>query len=311
MSPAKGDRDPEEQLALDRQLAWEAQLGLDKEARPADSPYFDEVGQPQLAEAAVLFLDLLGTRAIRSPVEAKRHLGITHLAVRQARAWSLAGNDKRHEGAIYSFSDNIGLGYPIHGGWEAASALAFLAIETGYLQLAFLVHGLFSRGGISVELFFADPTLDFIHGPALERAVTLEHTLAVYPRVILDEAAVAIASAAIVDEERESGDSSGWRQQLLVDEHGVVFVNYLHTLFDEVAEDVPSASAFLPKHRRYIEENLRRYERTPRVEDKYRWAAAYHNYFVETYGPDKLEKDPSDLLVSCSRPLDQFAAFGS
>jgi hypothetical protein len=303
------DEDTREQQELAEQMAFEARLGFDSQPL-IDSPYFDDEGQPQLVEAAVLFLDLLGTRGTRTAAEARTHLRDTHRAVAQARRWSLAGGDKRQEGAIYSFSDNVGLGYPVDGGWTRERALAFLCFEVSYLQLAFRLHGLFSRGAIALDLFFADPSLEFIYGPALERAVYLEHGHAVYPRVILDEAALAIASTARAAAEEGASGISAWRDQLLVDEHGVVFVNYLHTLFDEAADDVPSAHRFLQKHRNYIAENLRRHEGKPRVEDKYRWAAAYHNHFVETYGPDKLEGEIAPLLVRCVRPLGQFTSFG-
>lgn len=297
-----------EQHELADQVALEARLGFDSEP-VEDSPYFDSDGQPQLIDAAVLFLDLLGTRGPRTADESRAHLRSTHCAVTQARQWSLAGGDKRHEGAIYSFSDNVGLGYPVGGTWTPGRALAFLCFEVGYLQLAFLMSGLFSRGAIALDLFFADPALEFIHGPALERAVNLEHDQAVHPRVILDDAAVGIAREALLADEAESGSVSAWREQLLVDEDGTVFVNYLVTLLDPVADDVPSTTLFMRDHKEAIEQNLLHFADISRVAEKYRWAASYHNHSVLNL--DALRLAPEEYLVTADGPDRGFTPFGA
>jgi hypothetical protein len=294
-------------LAQHRKLA--AQLGLEASGRTAPDPYFDATGQPQLLNAAVLFLDLLGTRGDRTPEQANAHLRLTHQAVRQARQWSSAGPDKHQEGALYSFSDNISLGYPVHGAWDDDMALWYLVLDSAHLQLAFLVNDLFSRGGIALDLFFADPALDFLHGPALNRAVALEHGCATYPRIVLDQPAVDQIRQYMTAEGQD--ESSGWREALLIDEEGVVFINYLYTLLEEVLPDVPAAETFLPRHRDLIETNLQQFAGVEGVEAKYRWVAAYHNFFVAEFAEELPEGVASSCQVTCSRPLGQFQPFTS
>lgn len=296
--------DVDRSLAQHQKLA--AELGLEASGRTAPDPYFDATGQPQLRQAAVLFFDLLGTRGDRSPEQAQTHLQLTHGAVRQARQWSSAGPDKHQEGSLYSFSDNISLGYPVHGPWDEAMALWYLILDSGHLQLAFLLSGLFSRGGIAFDLFFADPALDFLHGPALNRAVALEHSCARYPRVVLDQLAVDRISDSMLAEQDGSFD---WRETLLVDQEGVVFINYLHTVLDEVLPDVPSPEEFLPRHRDLIESNLRQFAHVESIEAKYKWAASYHNYFLSAFSEELPEGLAEGCTVTCAEPLGLFEPF--
>lgn len=293
-------RDFEEQVALAKMIdAGEAEV-------PADSPYFDSHHQPQLADAFVLFLDLLGTSGVRGPSDARHHLQVTRRAMEQARRWSLsAGGDKQSEGAIYSFSDNIGLGYPTASHLGVRGSLSFLLVEVSYLQLAFANLGFFTRGAIARDGFFADPRVEFIHGPALNRAVLLEKSRALYPRVILDEATVAEAHAGLAEE----GQQSDWNRLLLVDEAGAVSVNYLLSVFDEVGGEFPEPAATLRLHAEHIQANLHRFDGMTGVEEKYRWLAAYHNYFVGHFTEAKL--DGPVETVTCSRPIGEFRPLGS
>lgn len=168
--------------------------------------------------------------------------------------------------------------------------------------MAFIEHGLFARGAIASGAFFADE--DFIHGPALERAVDLEKHRAVHPRVVLDEASIALAT-----ERLASGDAAeqGWRDQLLVDEEGVVFVNYLQTVIDDPVDSF-DPHAMLVRHRTLVEANLHAFDGVERVEQKYRWLAAYHNHFVRS---QDAELGDDRLLVRCSRPIGEFMPLAS
>jgi hypothetical protein len=275
--------------------------------RIAKSPYFNEAGDPQLLDAVVLFLDLLGTRGVRSPQEARDHLYVTRRAMQQARRWSLSTGSRDDEGAIYSFSDNIGLGYPLSSHLGPLGSLVFMFTEVSFLQLAFANMGFFSRGAIAKAGFFADPDpeLGFIHGPALERAVALEKSRAEYPRVILDEATIAAVHEAAASE--SDGPNPGWSRQLVRDGDGEVFVNYLIEVFEGVIDEVIEPAAFLALHKDHIEGNLRRYDGVRRVEEKYRWLAGYHNYFISTFSGADFQGSVEPVI--CSRPLGQFEPF--
>lgn len=295
--------DEAEKEAYDDEARVEAMIARDRAEQIARSPYFDDEGRPLLVDAVVLFLDLLGTSVLRSASEALDHLRVTHRAMDRARRSSLSDGSKESEGAIYSFSDNVSLGYPMDGHLGSDGALWFMFTNVAWLQLAFANLGFFSRGAIARGGFFADPGLEFIHGPALNRAVLLEKTRAQYPRVVLDEASL----AAIVSLSVDQGETLDW-DQLLIRDGEIVFVNYLHGLIDPNGpEDEPGA--FMRHHKDHIEANLRQFDGVVGIEEKFRWLAGYHNFFVQEFG----SADFGEILelVDCSRPLGDFSRFAS
>jgi hypothetical protein len=243
-----------------------------------DSLYVDEQGEPMHVDSVVLFLDLLGTQGPRSRAEARDHLRTTRDALSTATRWADA-QPRQGSGtsAATWFSDNLCLSYAVREMLGATGSLGWLVTDTTYLQLALLRHGVFARGAITKGGFYVDS--DFIHGPALDRAVLLEKSRARFPRVVLDETSIATARHGLVHEEGGS-HGSPWREQLVVDSEGEVFVDYLSALTEEPDDD-RGIRDYLTLHKAHIEANLRVYDGIPSVHDKYRWLASYHNYFVE------------------------------
>jgi hypothetical protein len=238
-------------------------------------PYFEADGEPQLGESVVLFADLLGTRGRGSSGAALTHLRSVRAAVTSARAASFASAGSPYwDGVNFWFSDNFCIAYPI-GTQHPTSRLSQLVTEMGYLHIAFVEAGLCARGAISQGGFFADD--DFIYGPALERAVALEHSRAVHPRTVLDEAAIETARHGLTVEDADARGST-WRQDLLVDEIGVVFVDYLGIALRDPAGYGINAGEFFECHRTMVRTNLNRYDGVPGIEEKYRWLGAYHDY---------------------------------
>lgn len=202
------------------------------------------------------------------------------------------------------FSDNLALAYPIDG-FQPASRLAQLLAEVGYLQVAFLEAGLLGRGAIARGDFFADAT--FIYGPALERAVALENSRAVYSRCVIDEATYRTATDALMIGDT-GGTGSTWRKQLATDQDGVVFIDYLGVAHEDPAGYGIDIDSLLAKHKRLIEKNLCRYDGVRAVEDKYRWLAGYHNHTVDALAADDNALASHRLTVS--RTTGRFTAFG-
>jgi len=261
-------------------------------------------GQPTLVQSVVLFLDLLGTSDPRSEAEARAHLEATHEALEQARDWG--DSDPSDETSVVRwFSDNLGMAYPVTAGLPAGDALTGLTRNAGAHQLALIGHEFIARGAISLDLFYADEHL--LYGPALNWAVALEKTRAIYPRVVLDETATRVARTCLVDE-YGSGADAPQRRDLAVDEQGVTFVHYLATGLAYNEEETPLSLEYLAKHQRFIATKLAEHDRAPHVHDKYRWLAAYHDWYVESLG----ETASESLLVRCARPLAaSFRPFGS
>lgn len=268
----------------------------------ADPPerFRDDDGEPMFSSCAVLFLDLLGTAGEHDPGRMLDRLRRTKRAVDEARR--LSPNDAGSSGLwqMTWFSDNLGLHYAISEPVAESQAVGFLITDVGWLQLAFLQEGLIARGAVAVGPFYADA--EFIHGPALERAVELEKHTAESPRVILDETASTIARRSLTGEYGGSM-TAPWREQLLVDSEGIVFVDYLSTLTDYEVDDPEDWRPDLERHKALIERSLGEFTGNERVMAKYRWLAGYHNDFLWRYraflGPlvDRLTVECDDATV--------------
>jgi len=243
-------------------------------------PFRDEAGVPRFALSAVLFLDLLGTAAVRDSAAMLDRLTRTKRAVEQAR--KLTPTDENGHGLWNAtwFSDNLGLYYAVSGPVFDSQAVGFLVTDVGWLQLSFLSESLVARGGIAFGEFYADP--NFIHGPALNRAVELEKHLAIFPRVVLDDAALTVVRASLTGE-YFSGLHAPWRRQLLADDKGAVFVDYLATLNDYDAQEPTEWLGELTHHRDFIVRSVHQASTNEHVLAKYLWLAAYHNDFLHRY----------------------------
>jgi hypothetical protein len=269
-------------------------------------PYFDDDG-PCLADAFVMFLDLLGTAGIRSGDESRAHLSAVRSAVQEARVTTFTNDSS--DPTVRStrwFSDNLCVAYPV-GTDRATSRLVEMVLEAAYLQLAFLRFGLPARGAIARGEFFADPT--FIYGAALDRAYRLESTRSVFPRCVLDEASVATAYDGLVAEDG-GARGSAWRRYLMVDPEGVVFVDYLGIAAEDPAGHGLVLDEVLTAHADLIRTMLARYDGVVAVESKYRWLAAYHNYIVSGGLPER-HKIGAGHRVQSPRADVRMGPFGS
>jgi hypothetical protein len=241
---------------------------------------------PQLIDSFFCFLDLLGTRGIRSDQDAQAHLAATHRAMRNA-------NELVAEVPGRWFSDNLGAYVPIVADLDAEVALQALVLEVASVQLALVAEGFAARGGIARGLFYGDDT--FIHGPALERAYALETQRAVTPRIVLDEAAIAVATA-------PGSTAQAWL--LRDDADRCVFVDYLHTV--ALRAGITSADTWfldgLRAHQRTTQDALFRFDGVADVQEKYRWLAGYHNDAMRRLAPTiaTLGATVDELLVTCS-----------
>jgi hypothetical protein len=268
--------------------------------------YQDDDG-PTLRESVVLFLDLLGTTDPRTDQEAQQSLKDVHEALERARDWG--GSDRADTSCVVSwFSDNLGMALPVDAD-AADEALGTIVTNAAAHQAALTLSGFPARGAIALGLFYADEEL--LYGAALNRAVALEKSRAIYPRVVLDEAAARAAREHLI-EIYGGGLTAPHRAQLAVDSDGVTFVNYLGSALDFDDEQAPLNARFLGQHREFIIERLTRFDGEPHIHDKFRWLAGYHDWYLQTVAAELAPVlDPHTLQVLCSRPLGvRFSAFG-
>jgi hypothetical protein len=228
--------------------------------------YRDAEGRVQLADAVVLSLDLLGTRA-EAAEEAQRYLEITNDALARANQWV---GDKASTTVVRWFSDNVAMAHPLETDDPENLTFGFHIITAAWMQLELAMKGLFARGGMALGPFFASET--FLYGPALIDAYETESKKAIYPRVVLHETAVAFALAEL---ESFGGGKEEHRTLLAVDRDGLPFINYLASVFDEPDE----AEAMVINHKRHIQSCLEQHKGDPHVHLKYEWLADYNDRF--------------------------------
>lgn len=263
--------------------------------------YQDGQGQPRLRQAAVLFLDQLGTRALAQGGPLAQLLR-TRSAI--SRVHQLAPLSEDIPQVARWFSDNLLLAHrlsdeePDYAGWPLLDrGFGSVVITTAWVQLALILEGVASRGGIDIGEFYADA--QFFFGPALNSAYTLESKVSVFPRVVLGTAALARAVR-----ESHDGDIEVYESMLVVDEDDNVFVNYLGDLPYTVEEERDTIEP-LEEHRDRILEWLARYGQDEHIGPKYRWMASFHNWVLQRSLPTEL----AGPLVVANAPARAFRAF--
>jgi len=252
----------------------------------ADPAFVDGQGRPRLARSAFLYVDLLGVRDVSatSPAEGLRRLD--H-AIRRAFRDFLAA-DSPWPSAF--FSDTLVVASPFVEPDLEEAALGGLIIQAASLQLELVEDDWFLRGGLALNDVHVRDGLVF--GPALIDAYDVERRQAVHPRIVLSAAAVESQRKALDDygEPTESPENG----LLLQDTDGLVFIDYLSLVFDEV-----DPHPVLLMHRDRVISRLERHRSNPRVWEKYRWVAEYHNHTCRL----RLPGDDALLVPDTARSL--------
>ena len=230
--------------------------------------FVDEHGEPRLLRCVVLFLDILGVSDMALD-GARRDRNLVELdrALRRSTRDFLS-EDSPWPSAL--LSDALVVADATGPDFDDVMALNEMLFQTAILQLQLASHGFFARGAISIGPHHVHDGMVF--GPALVEAYRLENQKAVNPRVILSREACEILRS---DMEGVSAPGDTTQADLLrVDQDGVVFIDYLKVLLDEVDPDDD-----LRRHRSLVEAKLAESRNESRKWGKYRWVAEYHNDF--------------------------------
>lgn len=246
----------------------------------ANAQYQDGSGEPILRNSIAAFIDELGfSDRVKTLDTTELRFDVERYRTVRGRNLSAASGFHQNLMALY-FSDNVGLALPIDPGGTGGELLSVIRAAGSY-QRELTVGGRFVRGGITRGDIYADD--DFITGRALIDAVKLEEKVAVVPRILLDEACIALASAestASASVKSSSGVSTSRSYQFLLLRDGEhVFCNYLATIFSEECLELQK-QIVLENHRDFIVQRLAAYQNNAGILAKYQWAARYHNYFV-------------------------------
>ncbi len=183
-------------------------------------------------------------------------------------------------------------------------------------QMQCIYAGVLIRGGLTVGNIHLGPnSVGPIFGPAMVRAFEIESQEAIYPRIVIDDAAY---EEFLNNESLRLHDHSIDEEKSYVDkllrkgEDGTLFIDYLVGARRNV-DRPPQYIQFLEQHANLIRHGLRAFS-AGSVRKKYLWLAHYHNSVIDNFTMKPFEikgysvfykqfeeeygVDPTDLIYS-------------
>ena len=172
-------------------------------------------------KSIVAFIDVLGSsEAIKN--DADKSLQMMHDAYTEAVSLfqSLFEDNERVTPRVKIFSDNIVVSVS-RVGESGHGAFCAIAMISAIIQVQFLKHGLLTRGGIASGSYFVDDMM--VWGTALVKAHSLENSIAVYPRIVVDPEL--IGDLDLANPNSKFTKTQEWIEQ---DTDGIFMIDYLN-----------------------------------------------------------------------------------
>jgi hypothetical protein len=177
--------------------------------------------------------------------------------------------------AVRTFTDNILASFPANftDRDQGEFQLDMMLDTFGMLQALLCTKGLVVRGGIGLGTLFVDN--EFVYGDALLDAAERDRS-GEPPRIALSERTEKL----VANHMKFYGDEiieTPYHTNLLVDDSGTLFLNYLEQAFIAFGE----AGIFwevIEGHRDMVCGGMKRYSDRPKIRAKYEWLAGYHNF---------------------------------
>lgn len=242
--------------------------------------YFDETGKPRLLPSYCVFADFLGYRhAIKGAVERDEEASVFQEFISEIEPEidkiinpgphdDVPGFPRMWDAKV--FTDNVVLGYAL---WSDDGEKEFGHAITQLMEFQYAValKGFFVRGGWAIGKLFMNRNTVF-GGPLLD-AYDLESKTAVHPRIVLSE----VMKELVFRHMARHGSDPPQCANLLTDDSGILFTNYLHEAVDygEILWD----DLFI--HAELVAKRLEEHKDNQRVLPKFQWLAAYHNFFCQ------------------------------
>jgi hypothetical protein len=227
------------------------------------------------SRSLVAFIDILGFSSLiqnSSTGDLGRIRSNVKMAGRLAR-------DNRYKSYIYHgkvFSDCVTMSMKLDKG-----AHFFFLMNIVNFQAELAKRGIFVRGAVAVGDHFEDSEVMF--GKALVRAVGLEESMAIWPRIVVDCSVLRLQDEPNLWFTRSTPDRNLLNHLVRCDSDGISYVDYLGVYPDwissthEGTNPAQEAERFRRSHRRHIIRQARANKDNMRVLAKYHWLATYHN----------------------------------
>lgn len=252
-----------------------------------NNPYTKSSGPVKLLPSFVCYADILGYSTL-SKEALKTRKGLQFLkklryalsnAYERVREVSKGSGKDDTFFAMKVFTDNIVVGYPIHGPGQdyGETELAHIFSIFAEFQAGLAMEGFFLRGGIAFGEHYMDD--DIVFGDAFLEAVEQDKGGGP-PRITLAPSAIKNVRHHL-DFFGEVNRAPQY-EDLLEDADGTIFLNYL----DHAFLAFPDGSIFfdlIERHQQAIVEGLKTYRVNAGIRAKFEWAARYHNYICDDF----------------------------
>ena len=239
----------------------------------SENAYYNEKREPIIKKSFCAFADILGFKEliIQSDREGTANQVLQNLhAIVSGEISRMQAIKDFALGGLKSFTDNIILGFPLPDNDDGESQFGLLIQSLTKLQYKMAIQGFFMRGGVAVGPLYMDDNIVF--GKALLDAYDIEQTVAVYPRIVFSPASITIISKHL----SYYAEGEAPHNNDLVRSEQSIFANYLVACKNE--DDNKFDVQGLINHRDHIINKIGS-TRTG-VLEKFKWLAAYHNWFV-------------------------------
>ena len=244
------------------------------------------VAPPTYRKAIVTFIDIIGFKELVK----KRTAAEIHEILSELATWSAGDTDEiTNEGVAsipvglvgaIAFSDNVVRVCPIDSDEGGHGALFHELLSLVHVQATLARRGVFLRGGVTVDDIYMSSGMVF--GPGLVRAYELESLLAIYPRIVVDPAAIhaLFVHPAMRGHHNVETDLQYIDELLRESEDGFYFVDYLKACRSELADPGEGYPLLLREHARFITQAAEKISELASAKQKYLWLARYHNTVV-------------------------------
>lgn len=261
------------------------------------------ITDPDYEQCIVTFIDVLGFRSLineRSAADIRHVLATLRTSTEPPREPPPRHSDEirlQSQAFAVAVSDAV-VRVRVYETQYSDGAFFLELLDLLHAQIACINEGVLIRAGLAVGSAHVGLLGDGpIFGPAMVRAFQIESEEAIFPRVVVDDAAY---MAFLTDERLRSEHNNFSEEQAYVDrllrtgEDGTRFIDYLYSSkseFDHPAE----YAAFLARHANLIRDELAS-SHPGRVKRKFVWLARYHNEVVGTIlrDFDSGERDPAE-----------------
>lgn len=151
-----------------------------------------------------------------------------------------------------------------------------------HVQVQCIQNGVVIRAGLAIgDAYVGLRGEGPVFGPAMVRAFEIESNEAIYPRIVIDDAAYHrfLSDAQLHNEDHDVDEEIDYVNSLLrIDADRKRFIDYLSASASEF-DSLPDYFVFLESHAKLVREKLDAASNA-RVHDKFKWLASYHNAVI-------------------------------